>query len=238
MLSIRQLYCGYKGVEVLHGVSLEIGPVECVALLGRNGAGKTTLLMAASGLVPCSGGQIEFDGLPILGLRPDKLIRMGIAHVPEGRRIFPELTVAENLAIGARLRRDRRPMRQDTDELLNMFPVLRERYRTPAGVLSGGEQQMLAIARGLISQPRLLLLDEPSLGLSPMVTEQIFSKLSEIKRSGTSVLLVEQNANQAIELADKVYILESGRVVLSGPADELMSDSRVIDAYLGAANLT
>jgi branched-chain amino acid transport system ATP-binding protein len=232
MLRIESLHAGYDGAEVLHGVSLEVKD-ESVALLGANGAGKTTMLMAVSGIVPITKGDILLDGVSVRRLKPDAIIQKGIAHVPEGRRIFPELTVAENLRLGARLVRDRRRATDEIDRVMELFPILRARYHSPGGILSGGEQQMLAIARGLASSPRLLIIDEPSLGLSPVAAEKIFDLLSQIAREGISLLIVEQDVELALQIAKKVYVMESGRIVLSGPAEQLASDPRLADAYLG-----
>lgn len=233
MLVINNIHAGYEGAEVLHGVSLEVSAGETVALLGANGAGKTTLLMTISGLVSLSYGDIRIDNTSIKSLSPEAVIRKGVAHVPEGRRIFPELTVAENLQLGARLVRERKLAREGVEQVLDLFPVLRERYKSLGGVLSGGEQQMLAIARGLVSKPRLLLIDEPSLGLAPVAVEQVFELLSQVAQGGTSLLLVEQNAELAFGLTKRVYVMESGCIVLSGTAEELVKDHRLADAYLG-----
>lgn len=235
MLLVNNIHAGYEGAEVLHGVSLEVNAGETVALLGANGAGKTTLLMTISGLVPVTAGDIKIDGESVINLRPQAVIRRGVVHVPEGRRIFPELTVAENLRLGARLMRDRKRAAEGIERALDLFPILRQRYKSLGGVLSGGEQQMLAIARGLVSDPRLLLIDEPSLGLAPVAVEQVFELLSQVARQGMSLLLVEQNAQLAFELTERVYVMESGFIVLSGTAEQLAKDQRLADAYLGTA---
>jgi len=234
VLGIRDLCAGYDGAEVLYGVTLELGQGETVAILGANGAGKTTLLMAISGLVPISSGDIELDGRSIRGLKANEVVRQGLAHVPEGRLIFPDLTVAENLSLTAGLRFNARVAKQHIDCVLELFPNLRERYHVPAGVLSGGEQQMIAIARALVTAPRVLLLDEPSLGLAPAVADQVFALLLRIKGEGTTILIVEQNAELALELASRAYVMESGRIKLNEAAEELMVHSRIADAYLGA----
>lgn len=234
MLSINDLHAGYNGSKVLTGVSLEVKKGEAVALLGPNGAGKTTLLMTISGLVPLLQGDITFEGESIRNLSPSARIKKGISHVPEGRRIFPELTVAENLKIGAYLSPDRKQAAIDTERMLEIFPNLKKRYKSMGGVLSGGEQQMLAIARALVSRPRLLLLDEPSLGLSPIVTDQIFELLKSLVLEGTTILLIEEKAELALEIAKNVYVLVSGRIVLNGLAEDLINNSYIIDSYLGA----
>ena len=233
LLAVRGLVAAYGPVTVLRGVDLDVGEGEVVAVLGPNGAGKTTLLRALSGGCRASG-RATFAGRDLLGLAPDRVARLGIAHVPEGRGTFAELSVRDNLRIGAWRRRDRQQVVRDIDELLDRFPRLRERLDQPAGSLSGGEQQMLAIARGLVSAPRLLLLDEPSLGLSPRLTAELFQLLGELVRGrGVTALVVEQNARLALELADRGYVLEAGRVALAGRADELARDERVRKAYLG-----
>lgn len=233
LLAVRALSAGYGPVTVLRGVDLDVSEGEVVAVLGPNGAGKTTLLRALSG--GCRArGRVTFDGRELIGLAPDRVARLGIAHVPEGRGTFAELSVRDNLRIGAWCRRDRDAAARDLAELLERFPRLRERLDQPAGSLSGGEQQMLAIARALMAAPRLLLLDEPSLGLSPRVTDELFRLLGEVVRErGVTALVVEQNARVALDLADRGYVLEAGRVALAGTAAELASDERVRKSYLG-----
>jgi len=238
VLRLDQVHAGYGGVAVLHGVSLEVAEGESVALLGRNGAGKSTLLMTVCGLVPVSSGSVELDGRSIRGLHPSILVKQGVVNVPEGRRIFPELTVAENLALGVHLACDRRKAGQQIELMLDLFPILHSRYDSPGGVLSGGEQQMLAIARALVSCPRLLLLDEPSLGLSPAAADIIFDLLGGIARQGTTLLLVEQNTERALNLASRAYVMETGRIVVSGSSEEIRRDARLIDTYLGASDAT
>jgi branched-chain amino acid transport system ATP-binding protein len=240
VLSVRDLEVSYSGmVPVLQGVSLEVPAGAIVALLGANGAGKTTLLRAISGLLGVhrarvTQGRVELDGEPVDGLPAAARVRRGLAQVMEGRRIFKELTVDENLTAGGFTRRDRAGIAASRTQVLSLFPVLAERRRSVAGYLSGGEQQMLAIGRALMAAPRVLLLDEPSLGLAPRITEQIRDILVEIRRTGTSVLLVEQNATMALSIASTAFVLEHGVVAVSGPAAELADDPLVQACYLGA----
>jgi branched-chain amino acid transport system ATP-binding protein len=240
LLEVRNLEVAYGGaIRALRGVSLDIAAGGVVALLGANGAGKTTLLRAVSGLLAVNGGQatrgtIELDGTSILGLPTPAIVRRGLAQVMEGRRIFAELTVEENLRAGAFTRHDRSGIRDSFERVLEMFPVLRERRRSVAGYLSGGEQQMLAIGRALMATPRLLLLDEPSLGLAPLMVNQIRDTIVAIAESGVSVLLVEQNAMMALSISQSGYVLETGQVVHEGLGTELLADEDVRDAYLGA----
>ena len=227
MLELRGVNVFYGAVQALREVSLRVDEGEIVTLIGANGAGKSTTLMAISGIVPPRRGEILFEGRPIHGLAPDRIVRLGICQVPEGRRIFPELTVAENLDMGAFLRRDRQ-------ELYALFPILHQRRHQPGGNLSGGEQQMLAISRALMARPRLLLLDEPSMGLAPLVTRQIFEIITTMTRErSTTVFLVEQNANLALQTADRGYVLENGRIALQGQAQALLNNENVQKAYLG-----
>jgi branched-chain amino acid transport system ATP-binding protein len=220
-------------VRALHGVDLEVAEGAVVAVLGPNGAGKTTILRALTGMVRASG-RITFAGRRLTGLPTERIVRLGVAHVPEGRGTFPTLTVEENLRLGAYLRRDGAAVRADLDRWYTVFPRLAERRGQAAGSLSGGEQQMLSIARALLLRPRLLLLDEPSLGLAPKVVRELFEVLGRVKREQrTTMLLVEQNANLALELADRAYVLEAGRTVLAGPAAEVRTDEQVRRAYLG-----
>ncbi len=231
ILFVRDLTAHYGKTQVLFGVSLEVFPGELVALIGANGSGKTTLLRAVSGWLRPTGGEVRFEGRPITGLTADQVVRLGMAQCPEGRRVFPFLTVWENLRMGAYVRRDN--WRADVEELLERFPRLRERLHQMAGTLSGGEQQMLVIARALLSRPRLLLLDEPSLGLAPMMVEQVMEVIRSIRQRGITVLLVEQNAMMALQMADRGYVLETGRVVRTGPGPELVRDPEIRKAYLG-----
>jgi branched-chain amino acid transport system ATP-binding protein len=233
LLEVEGLTAAYGPVRAVHGLDLRVGPGEVVALLGPNGAGKTSTLRAICGMVK-TGGTITFRDRSLRGMATEKIARLGIAHVPEGRGTFPGLTVTENLRLGAYGRRDAEVLKADLDGWYRTFPRLAERKEQPAGSLSGGEQQMLAIARALLSRPSLLLLDEPSLGLAPAVTREVFAVLAKVREEqGTGMLLVEQNATLALELADTAYVLEAGRVVLSGPAAEVRTDDSVRRAYLG-----
>ena len=231
MLEVEGLNAGYGHVEVLWDVDLSVGEAEVVALVGSNGAGKSTLLRALSGMIRPTGGDARLDGRSLVGLRPEQVVDLGIAHVPEGRRLFPGLTVRENLLVGAYSRRGR----ADIDRALELFPRLRDRLDQLAGSMSGGEQQMCALARGLMSSPRLLMIDELSLGLAPNLVETILDRLAEIRDGGTALLLVEQDVDAALHVADRGYVLENGRIVASGASDELLSDERVREAYLGVA---
>ena len=234
MLELRGVNVFYGAVQALREVSLRVDEGEIVTLIGANGAGKSTTLMAISGIVPPRRGEILFAGRPIHGLAPDRIVRLGLCQVPEGRRIFPELTVAENLDMGAFLRRDRQGIERDRQELYELFPILHQRRLQPGGNLSGGEQQMLAISRALMARPRLLLLDEPSMGLAPLITRQIFEIIKTINRErNTTVFLVEQNANLALQTADRGYVLENGRIALQGLAQALLNNENVQKAYLG-----
>jgi branched-chain amino acid transport system ATP-binding protein len=231
LLQVDELRVGYGGIEALRGISFEVEEGSIVTLLGANGAGKTTTLRSISGLLKPRAGSIVFDGKRIDGLPPHEMVRFGVGHVPEGRRIFPRMSVRENLLMGAYHRRD--DVSDDVDRVYELFPVLRERATQDGGTLSGGEQQMLAIGRALMGHPRLLLLDEPSMGLAPMIVARIFEIIREINTQGTTVLLVEQNAAQALRLASRGYVLETGEIVMSDAADKLLADERVRAAYLG-----
>jgi branched-chain amino acid transport system ATP-binding protein len=231
LLEVVDLEVRYGAIRAIKGISFHVDEGEIVALLGANGAGKTTTQKTISGMLRPSAGQITFLGERIDGVPAHELIRLGICHAPEGRHVFPRMTVAENLEMGAF--RFKRLDQADLDRVLELFPRLRERYRQVSGTLSGGEQQMLAIGRALMGKPRLLLLDEPSMGLAPMVVAQIFDIIREINESGVTVLLVEQNAAQALALADRGYVLETGDLVLDGTGSELLADDRVRAAYLG-----
>jgi branched-chain amino acid transport system ATP-binding protein len=234
VLSLERVSAGYGAIRALHGVSLSVREGEIVALIGANGAGKTSTLRAISGLLPLDEGRITLGGARLDGLSPEAIVGRGVVHVPEGRRIFAELTVAENLAIGSYLHpRDPAETRRRRAEVLERFPALRERLRQPGGTLSGGEQQMLAIARGLMARPRLLLLDEPSMGLAPLLVEAVFDIVREINAQGTAILLVEQNAAMALGVASRAYVMEAGRIVLEGEAEHLQADAQVRRAYLG-----
>ena len=232
MLAIEDLHVFYGGIHALKGVALEVKQGEIVALLGNNGAGKTTTLKSISGLVSPRRGRITLEGRPLSGAPPHEIVHRGIAHVPEGRRIFNRLTVRENLGMGAYLRSDD-GVPADLDRVFALFPILRERLGQSAGTLSGGEQQMLAIGRALMANPRLLLLDEPSMGLSPVLVERIFETIAGINRQGTTILLVEQNAAMALAVAHRGYVLETGSIALHGTAAELAQDADVRRAYLG-----
>ena len=233
-LTLRDVEVSYGAVRALRGISMRVEPGTIVALLGANGAGKSTIQKAISGLLTPTAGDIEFDGHRLNSLNPSAIIRLGIAPVPEGRRIFKDLTVAENLRMGAYSRRDRAGIAQDQEMVLNLFPVLKERARQLGGSLSGGEQQMLTIARGLMARPRLLLLDEPSLGLAPLVIADIFRVLREINaEKGTTLLVVEQNVHVALQNADYAYVLQLGRVTIEGTARELQENREVVASYLG-----
>jgi len=223
----------YGRITVLDGVSLTVGAAEFVCLIGANGAGKTTTLKTISGLVRAAAGRILFDGQEIQGLPPQEILRRGIAHCPEGRRVFPHMTVWENLEMGAYVRRDTGQVTADLERVFTHFPILAERHRQPAGTLSGGEQQMLAIGRALMARPRLILFDEPSLGLAPTLVEAVFQIIVGIQREGTTVLMVEQNAWMALQIATRAYVMETGRIILEGPARELLANEQVKTAYLG-----
>jgi branched-chain amino acid transport system ATP-binding protein len=231
LLELDDLHVRYGAVAALRGISIDVDEGEIVALLGANGAGKTTTLRTISGLQRPSAGEVRFEGERIEALAPHKICALGIGHAPEGRRIFPRMSVDENLDMGAYLARGKQ--RADRDRVFELFPVLAERRRQDGGTLSGGEQQMLAIARALMSHPRLLLLDEPSMGLAPMIVTRIFEIVRDIREHGTTVLIVEQNAAQALRLADRGYVLETGTIALSDRSETLLGNERVRAAYLG-----
>ncbi|MCD0416102.1 ABC transporter ATP-binding protein [Rubrivivax sp. JA1024] len=234
MLEVINAVCGYGGVTALQGISFEVKAGQLVALIGANGAGKSTTLRAISGLVPLRAGALRFDNEVLTGARPPRILKSGIAHCPEGRRVFPHMTVEENLDMGAYLRSDRSEVAADRDRIYGEFPRLAERRKQSAGTLSGGEQQMLAIGRALMSRPRLVMFDEPSLGLAPNIVERTFAIIRRIRDTGTTVLLVEQNAFAALDMCDHAYLLEGGRIVLSGTGAELIANPHVRKAYLGA----
>jgi branched-chain amino acid transport system ATP-binding protein len=236
LLEVRGLSVAYGDVRVLHGVSLRVGAREIVSLLGANGAGKTTTLKAISGLLPAREGAVLLEGQPLTGLRPSRIVERGIAHVPEGRQLFTNMTVEENLDMGAYLPRTRTGQAQRRAWVLDLFPRLAERRRQTAGTLSGGEQQMVAIGRALMSEPRLLILDEPSLGLAPIVVRDIFDTIRRINQEGTTVLLVEQNLARALALSDRGYVLETGSVVLEGTGRELLANPHTRKAFLGLSS--
>ena len=231
MLQVNDLHVSYGGIKALRGVELQVAPGEVVAVLGANGAGKTTLLKAISGLLPCHG-EISFKGEPA-GRRPYALVKRGLVHVPEGRRILADMTVLENLQLGAFSRTDAKGIAEDMERMFVLFPRLKERLHQYGGLLSGGEQQMLAISRGLMSKPDLLMLDEPSLGLAPIIVGQIFDILEEISSFGTAILLVEQNAYKALRICRRAYILSVGTIVKSGTSAELLQDKDLVHSYLG-----
>jgi branched-chain amino acid transport system ATP-binding protein len=233
LLRVHGLRCAFGQAEVLHGVHLEVHPGEIVSLIGANGAGKSTTLMCVS-RIHRSQGRIEFAGEDVARLAPEQVVRRGLVQVPEGRRIFPRLTVRENLEMGAFIRADRDGIAQDMERVFGIFPILKERAGQQGGTLSGGEQQMLAIGRALMSRPRMLMMDEPSMGIAPMLVAKIFDTVRNVLRAqGMTILLVEQNANAALRMSDRAYVLETGNIVLSGTGDELLRDPRVRAAYLG-----
>ena len=234
LLQADGIHCAYGQAEVLHGVSLCVNQGEIVSLIGANGAGKSTTLMCLSRVNRIRGGRIFFAGQDITGLPPQAVVRLGLAQVPEGRRIFPRLTVRENLEMGAFIRTDRAGIQADIERVCQLFPILKERSGQQGGTLSGGEQQMLAIARALMSRPKLLMMDEPSMGIAPILVAKIFETVrTQLRAQGVTVLLVEQNANAALRMSDRGYVLETGKVVLSGTGQELLKDPRVRAAYLG-----
>ncbi|MGD9840086.1 MAG: ABC transporter ATP-binding protein [Afipia sp.] len=233
MLELRQLYAAYGKVRALHDVSIRVEPGEVVALIGANGAGKSTILRAISGLLAPAGGDILFNGASIARRRPDVIVRDGIAHCPEERHVWPDLSVQENLGLGAYICRDRTEIDRRMETVLERFPRLRERLTQLAGTLSGGEQQMLAIGRALMSSPRLLLLDEPSLGLSPLITQEVLSAIRQLRDQGITIVLVEQNVHNALSVASRAYVIETGRVVAEDSAEGLLQNPDLLRAYLG-----
>ena len=232
MLKVTDLTVNYGVIQAVKGISFEVEEGEIVALIGANGAGKTTTLHTITGMIPARTGTIEFHGTDITKVPAHKIVSMGLAHVPEGRRVFADLTVLENLKMGAYTRKDKDEIGKSLEEIYKRFPRLKERKNQPAGTLSGGEQQMLAMGRALMSKPKMIVMDEPSMGLSPLYVTEIFKIIQEINDSGTTVLLVEQNAKKALAIADKAYVLETGNIVLSGKASDLMNDDSVKKAYL------
>lgn len=231
MLTIKDLRVNYGGIEAVKGISFDVPEGSIVTLIGANGAGKSTTLRSIIGLVKASGGSIQFDGTELLGMDTPDIVSRGITLVPEGRRVFPDMTVLENIRIGAYLRKD--SLDQDIEWIYGLFPRLKERSWQLAGTLSGGEQQMLAVARALMSHPRLMMMDEPSLGLAPLIVQDIFHIIQEINRQGVTILLIEQNANMALRIAHQGYVLETGRISLRGSGKELLADESVKAAYLG-----
>ena len=233
ILEVQNLKVNYGVIEAIKGVSFQVEKGEIIALIGANGAGKTTIMHAVNGLLPVKEGKVFLDGEDITNIPAHKLISRGLTQVPEGRRIFQELTVLDNLLLGAYTRKDKKESRATLESVYEKFPILSERNKQIAGPLSGGEQQMLAMGRALMSRPRVLLLDEPSMGLSPLYVNEVFKIIKEINEAGTTVLLVEQNAKKALSVANRAYVLETGRIVLSGDAKELMYDENIKKAYLG-----
>lgn len=233
MLEVENINVFYGAIHALKGISFHIEQGEIVTLIGGNGAGKSTSLNTISGLLRPRGGDVRYQGQSLIEVPPQNIVRLGVIQVPEGRRIFPKLSVQENLEMGAYIYNDKEKIKEDMEAVMKRFPRLRERRKQFGGTLSGGEQQMLAIARALMSRPALLLLDEPSMGLSPILVEQIFEIIREINTQGTTILLVEQNAQMALSIADRGYVLETGRITIEGDAQELLENPQVIEAYLG-----
>ncbi len=233
MLSIKDLHVSYGGIKALRGIDVQVPDGKIVTLIGANGAGKSTLLRTISGLVKAESGSIDFDGTELIGMKIDRICSQGIALSPEGRHVFADLTVKENLNIGAYLRKNKAEIQKDLEWVYSLFPRLEERSWQYAGTLSGGEQQMLAVGRALMSRPKVLMLDEPSLGLAPLIVQQIFDIIKEINQAGVTILLIEQNANMALKVADKAYVLETGSIVLEGSGEELLQNESVREAYLG-----
>ena len=233
LLEVKDLRVSYGVIEAIKGISFEVNEGEIVTLIGANGAGKTTTMQSIMGLIHPKSGTITFDGADIFGMSTHKILRLGMTQVPEGRRIFSELTVYENLLMGSYIEKNREKIKKDMEEIYEIFPRLYERRTQVAGTLSGGEQQMLAMGRAMMSHPRLLMLDEPSMGLSPLLVDQIFSMIKKFHDNGTTILLVEQNAGKSLAISDRAYVLETGRIVLSGTGRELMESEEVKKAYLG-----
>ena len=233
MLEIKNLNVYYGGIHALRGIDLEVTSGQIISLIGANGAGKSTTLKSIMGLVPKAEGTVCWDGEDITKAETKEIVKAGIALCPEGRRVFPDLTVAENLTLGAYLRKDKEEIKKDRDWVYELFPRMKEREWQLAGTLSGGEQQMLAVGRALMTKPKLLMLDEPSLGLAPLVIKDIFSIIGQIKEAGVNVLLIEQNAKAALEISDYAYVMETGKIIMSGKGKELLTDERVKKAYLG-----
>lgn len=233
MLEVKDLEVNYGVIKAIKGISFEVNEGEVISLIGANGAGKTTILHAVSGLLGKAAGTVTFEGQDITKVPAHKIVSMGMAHVPEGRRVFAQLSVYENLKLGAYTRKDKKELEETLNMVYERFPRLKERKNQLAGTLSGGEQQMLAMGRALMSHPKMILMDEPSMGLSPIFVEEIFSIIRDISASGTTVLLVEQNAKKALSIADRAYVLETGNITLSGDAKQLMNDDSVKKAYLG-----
>ncbi|MDO4615687.1 MAG: ABC transporter ATP-binding protein [Lachnospiraceae bacterium] len=233
MLKVTDLQVNYGVIPALKGISFEVEKGEVIALIGANGAGKTTTLHALTGLVPISGGKVEFEGKDITHVPGHKIVTMGMAHVPEGRRVFPDMTVYQNLLLGAYTRKDQKEIEGNLEKVYSHFPRLKERRKQLAGTLSGGEQQMLAMGRALMSEPRIILMDEPSMGLSPIFVNEIFNIIEQVSKEGVTVLLVEQNAQKALNIADRAYVLETGKITTAGEAKDLLHDEAIRKAYLG-----
>lgn len=234
MLKIENLEVSYGAVQALRGISMEVADGEIVSLIGANGAGKTTTLHAVTGLVPIKAGSVEYDGHDLRKIDPSKIVSMGLAHVPEGRQVFTRMTVAENLAMGAYHRKDKKGIEADLERVYERFPRLKERAKQLAGTLSGGEQQMVAMGRAIMSAPKLVVMDEPSMGLSPVLVKEVFDIIQTMHESGITILLVEQNAKMALAISNRAYVLENGRITMSGDANTLLHDDKVRKAYLGA----
>lgn len=234
LLRVKDLNVNYGAIHAIHGVSLSVNEGEIVSLIGANGAGKTTILHTITGLKKATSGSVLLEGKELLTTEPHKIVAMGMAHVPEGRHVFAQMTVTENLEMGAYFRKDKEQVEKDMADVLRRFPRLKERSKQLAGTLSGGEQQMLAVGRALMSHPRILLLDEPSMGLSPLLVKEIFTTIEEVNREGVTILLVEQNAKMALSIASRAYVLETGDVVMEGDGQTMLKDDSVRKAYLGA----
>ncbi|MGH8801656.1 MAG: ABC transporter ATP-binding protein [Casimicrobiaceae bacterium] len=235
LLALERLAVAYGGIQAVKGIDVVVRKGELVCLIGANGAGKTTTLKGICGLIPLKSGRVRYDGDDVTGVRSFRLVRRGLVMVPEGRGMFGGLTIEENLAMGAYIRDDRSAIRDDIERVFTLFPRLKERRRQTAGTLSGGEQQMLAMGRALMSRPRLLLLDEPSMGLAPLMVQKVFETIIEVSKEGVTILLIEQNAKLALEVSDRGYVMESGEITLDGEASALMHDPKVRSAYLGEA---
>src|SRR5699024_6098487 len=233
MLKIDNLEAGYGQIQVLRNISLQVNKGEIVSILGANGAGKSTTLRTISGLIKAWNGSVKFNDVSITNTPADFIVRQGLIQIPEGRQLFSEMSVLENLELGAFTKKARKNLEKNLDYCFNLFPILKERVKQEVGTMSGGQQQMVAIARGLMSEPKLLILDEPSIGLSPLLTEQVFSIIKEIRETGLSILLVEQNVEQALAFSDRGYVLENGSIVMEGTADELLNNEELRKAYLG-----
>lgn len=234
MLKLKNLNVFYGSIHALHDITIEVNEGEIVSLIGANGAGKTTTLHTITGLHKAESGEVALNGVNLLTVEPNKIVTLGMAHVPEGRQIFAQMTVEENLEMGAFIRKDKSEIQVDIEDIYKRFPRLKERYKQNAGTLSGGEQQMLAIGRAMMSKPKILLMDEPSMGLSPLLVKNIFSIIEELNKAGMTILLVEQNAKMALSIAHRAYVIETGYVVMQGDAKEMLKDDKVRKAYLGA----